>query len=225
MTRIGTTLTLLIGASLGLSACSDSIDEPKNDGTGEPGPTTGDVDTTFDHDNDGITPFELIERTRVEGAPSFTTHVHSCSKVRYANLGTLLTDLGVNVNNTAALSAGALYKSAASAMGIASYANRVRENIALTTSGASALFDVFVAAAPEVITALQNNTLARCPGVGAMFDAGGKCNQEAITCLIGQPAQPGHVDVCNKSVTSASDATTGQRIAVAALLAAAYTCE
>lgn len=223
MTRIGTTLSLLIGASLAIAGCSDSIEEPAP--STDTGGTTGGVDTTFDHDNDAISVWDLIERLRIEGPATFTSHVHSCSKVRYANLGTLLTDLGVNVNNTTALSAGALYKSSATAMGTASYANRVRENISLTTSGMSAMFDIFVAAAPEVISALQNNTVARCPAVGPLFDAANACNAEAITCLIGQPATPGHVDICNKSVTNASDVTTGQRIAVAALLAAAYTCE
>jgi hypothetical protein len=43
--------------------------------------------------------------------------------------------------------------------------------------------------------------------------------------LIGTPAQAAHLDFCNITVSSASDPATGKRIAVAALLAAAYTCE
>lgn len=219
MTRIGTTLSLLIGASLAVAGCSDSIEEPAP--PTDNGGTTGGVDTTFDHDNDSISVWDLIERLRLEGPSSFTSHVHSCSKVRYANLGTLLTDLGVSATGAA----GTLYKSSATAMGTSSYANRVRENISLTTSGMSAMFDIFVAAAPEVITALQNNTIARCPAVGPMFDAANTCNAEAITCLIGQPATSLHTDICNKAAAGSGDVPTGQRIAVAALLAAAYTCE
>jgi hypothetical protein len=226
MTRFGYTLTLLVGASLGVAACSDSIEQP-TDNTPPAGTTTGGDGNTFDHNNDTISVWDLINRLSQEGPPSFTSHMHSCSKVRYATLANVLTGLGVNVANTTALSAGALYKASASAYGQANYANRVRENVAITTSGASSEFDIFAAAADEVTAALP--TLARCQVGGvagpALFDGNSKCNIDAITCLIGTPATQGHVDVCNQSVTGASDPTIGKRIAVAALLAAAYTCE
>ena len=226
MTRFGYTLTILVGASLGVAACSDSIEEPTT--TPDPGSTTGGGDTTFDHENSGPTVWELIDRLTKEGPPSFTSHMHSCSKVRIANLGQVLTSVGVNlatVGTATAPSAGDLYKSGASALGASSYANRIRENIGITTSGASREFDIFAAAAPQVIAAIP--TLARCQvgGVGPQLFNGATCTAEGITCLIGTPAQPSHVQLCNLTITSASDQPTGQRLAVAALLAAAYTCE
>jgi hypothetical protein len=220
MTNFGFKMTILV-ASFGAVACSTDVnDEPTN----QPptGSTSGDESTTFDHENDGISPWELIDRLAKEGPPRYTSRVHSCPKVRYATLGNVLKALGVNTANTANLSAGQLYTSGFNAMGGASYANRVRENIAVTTSGASREFDIFAAAAPEIITAMP--TLARC-GNAAMFDAANQCRADGITCLIGTPATAAHLDFCNLTVTSASDVNVGKNIAVAAMLAAAYTCE
>ena len=224
MTRFGYTLTILLGASLGVAACSDSIEEPSNDKP-DPGSTTGGDDNTFDHDNDGPTVWELIDRLTKEGPPSFTSHMHSCSKVRYTTLGQVLTSVGVNIANTTALSAGDLYRTGASALGVASYSNRIRENIGITTSGASREFDIFAAAADEITAAVPN--LARCQvgGVGPQLFSGATCTADGITCLIGTPAQPSHVQLCNLTITGASDQTVGKRLAVAALMAAAYTCE
>lgn len=233
MIRFGSTLTLLIGASLAVaaSACSDTIEEPGNGSDGPSagnGDSTGNVDNTFDHNTDEISIWDLIERQKVEGPPSFTSHMHSCSKVRFDNLANVLTGIGVDINNKTAFSAGALYKASASAQGVANYANRIRENISLTTSGSSSMFDVFAAAAPEVEAKLH--TLPRCQVNGAaiapLFDATtNKCNLDAITCLIGAPATDAHKALCDKAVSEGSTPDIGKGIAVAALLAAAYTCE
>jgi hypothetical protein len=62
-----------------------------------------------------------------------------------------------------------------------------------------------------------------------MFDGSNACQPSGITCLVGyQPsasAMSSYVNLCNLTVTSASDTTVGKRLAVAAMLAAAYTCE
>jgi hypothetical protein len=232
MIRLGSTLTLLIGASLAVaaSACSNTIQDPSggdDQNTSAGGATTGTVDNTFDHDTEEISVWDLIERQKVEGPPSFTSHMHSCAKVRYTNLANVLTAIGVNVTNKTQFSAGALYTAAASAEGTANYANRIRENISVTTSGASAMFDIFAAAAPEIEANLSK--LPRCQQAGtpvpALFDANNQCNIDAITCLIGVPATAAHVALCNKAVTEGSTPDIGKGIAVAALLAAAYTCE
>ncbi len=225
MTRNGITLTILV-ASLGLAGCG-GLDEtaPPTDPTGGDG-TTGGEDTTFDHDNSGFNPFDLLDRLAKEGPPRFTSRVHSCAKVRYRTLGNVLTSLGVNVNNTANLSAGQLYTSGFNALGGPNYANRIRENLGITTSGASREFDIFAAGADEIITAVP--TLARCQvnGVGPqLFDASNACRPDGISCLIGTPAEAAHVEFCNVTVSGASDPAVGKRIAVAAILAAAYTCE
>src|SRR3569832_727416 len=90
--------------------------------------------------------------------------------------------------------------------------------------GASRELDIFAAGAPEVIAAFSAGTIARCPGA-KLFDASNACQPEGITCLTGVPATAEHVQFCNLPVTSASELPTGQKLAVAAILAAVYTCE
>jgi hypothetical protein len=222
MKRFGISFAILASSVLASSACTDDL-PPSN-----PlplGDTAGGTDTTYNHDDtSSISPWDLLARLTQEGPPSFTSHMHSCPKVKYTTLGNVLTGVGVNAANTVALSAGDLYTSGAAALGVANYPNRIRENVSITTSGASREFDIFAAGAPEVLAAFTANTIARCPGA-KLFDAGGACQPEGITCLIGQPATTDHVQFCNLTVSSASDVPTGQKLAVAAILAAAYTCE
>jgi hypothetical protein len=222
MTRL-TLLTILV-ASFG-AACTDESTPTEPNNTLPEGSTIGSEGQTFDHDNNVFDPWALIDRLAKEGPDTYTSKVHSCPKVRYRSFTTVLTSLGVNMANTTALSPGELYRDGYNAMGGPNFPNRIRENIAITTSGASRAFDIFAAAAPEIIAALP--TLARCNTGGAqaiLFD-GNTCRPDGITCLIGVPAQPAHVDFCNLTVTNASSIDVGKRIAVAALLAAAYTCE
>lgn len=223
MTRL-TLLTILV-ASFG-AACTDEPPVETPDNKPPDGSTSGSEGETYDHDNAGFDPFELIDRLSQEGPTRYTSRVHSCPKVRYRTVGAVLTSLGVNVASTTALSAGQLYRSGENAMGGPNYANRIRENITITTSGASRLFDIFAAASTEVINAVP--TLARCNvgGVPAvMFTANNTCDPSGIACLIGTDPTLAHVDFCNLTVTNASSIDAGKRIAVAALLAAAYTCE
>jgi len=225
MKTIGYTLAILASSVLA-SACTDNASSSTN--APPEGSTSGNEDTTFDHDNgDYISPWDLLDRLQKEGPPRYTSKVHSCSKVRYTTLGTVLSSMGVNVANATALSAGDLYKTGFNALGGPNYANRIRENIGISTSGASREFDIFAAAAPEVIAAFGNATsplMTRCPGA-VLFDANNTCQPSGITCLIGTPATADHLNFCNKTITSASDVATGQKLAVAAMLAAAYTCE
>ena len=226
MTKIGINLTILV-ASLGLTATAcGGLDDTTED-IPPTGSTSGGEDNTFDHDNSGFNPFDLIDRLAKQGPPRFTSRVHSCPKVRYLTLGRVLASVGINPANGANLSAGQLYRDGYNALGGPNYANRIRENIGITTSGASREFDIFAAGADEVIAAVP--TLVRCQvgGVGAqLFDATtNACRVDGITCLIGQPAQAAHLDFCNVTVSSASDVATGKRLAVAAMLAASYTCE
>jgi hypothetical protein len=227
MIRTATTLTLLVGASLGFAACTNNLDGGSGDDTGpvDNQDSTGGTDTSFDHPNDGPSVWDIIDRINKQGPISFTSKMHACAKIKYASISNVLTGLGVNMASTTALSAAVLYKNGAASLGAPSYANRVRENIAVTTSGSSTLFDTFVAAAPEIITAMP--TLEKCKVGGApavLFDAAG-CHADGISCIIGSAASAGHVELCNLTLSRASDPMVGQRLAVAALLAAAYTCE
>lgn len=226
MTRFGSTLTILLGASLGVAACADSIEDNTPPDQPMPGSTTGGDGTTFDHENDTISVWDLIERLTKEGPPSFTSQMHSCSKVRYSTLGNVLTSLGVNLANATNPSAGQLYTSGAASMGAPNYANRIRENLAVTTSGASRMFDTLAAGADEIMAAVATSPRCQTPaGAPVLIDANNQCHLEGITCLIGVPATQGHVELCNLTITRASNPTIGKRLAVAAMLAAAYTCE
>jgi hypothetical protein len=224
MTRL-TLLTILV-ASFGAACTDDTTPTETPDNTPPEGSTSGTEAETFDHDND-FDPFAVIDRLSKEGPARYTARVHSCPKVRFRTFGRLLTSLGVNVANTTPLSAGAIYRDMTSynAMGGPNFGARIRENITITTSGASRAFDIFAAAAPEIITAVP--TLQRCQsgGVPAVMFNGNTCDPTGIACLIGAPATLGHIDFCNLTVSNASTPDIGKRIAVAALLAAAYTCE
>jgi hypothetical protein len=186
--------------------------------------TAGGMGNTFDHDNETSDPFAVLQRIQNEGPPEISTRMHSCEKMKYATVGTVLKGLGVNMAATGATSAAVLYKGGSQAMGAPNYGARVAESIELTTAGATKLFDIFVQAAPEIIAAMPN--VAKKAGQPvSMFDAGGKCSADGIAFLQGAPATQAQIDLCNNIVGSASTAQIGQTLAVATLLAASHTCE
>lgn len=208
------------------AACSDdAVDDPPPNMPSE-GATTGGEHSTFNHDNTAINIYDFVDRVAREGPVTYTSRVHSCFKLRYATLGTVLTSVGVDITRTAAASAAALYRDGEAALGAPDYANRIRENRAITTAGAARMFDIFIAAADEIIAAVPS--LPRCRIAGnpvQLFDATDHCLIDGITCLIGVPAQQAHVEQCNSTILRATSHDIGKRIAVAALMAAAYTCE
>ena len=158
------------------------------------------------------------------GSPEVVARLHACGKIPYASLGSILSTRGVSLAAGAkgAVTAGALYTTGASALGVASYAGRVPEAIIASTSAIAKEFDILVAAAPEVQTNLTNSTA--CPGV-TIADATGKFSKDGISCLMGKPATDGHVTLANQLVTQAPDVATGVKLAISALLEAAHTCE
>lgn len=226
MTNMTKTLLALTAtaALAGLGACAE-------DGTQDPAPlpegnASGGEENTFDHEDTQVDVWALLERLQAEGPPKYTARVHSCSKIRYDNIGRILASRGVDLGNGDALSAAGLYRTGEQALGASNYLARVRENIELTTAGASRLFDIFVAAAPEIIANMPNRPECQVGGVGAtLFNASSQCVAEGITCLIGYPATASHIELCNLTVQRASDPEIGKRMAVAVLAAAAHTCE
>lgn len=217
----------LVASSALHAGCAGEVDggaDSEAPETIDPGPgdTVGDEDTTFDHDNSGTDPFELLERIATEGPPRYAARMHGCSKIRYQTLGNVLRSLGVVIGDDAPLSASDLYQTGYSALGGPNYDARVRENIDITTSAASRLFDIFAAAAPEIIANLPDQP--RCEGA-ELFDADGKCQASGVTCLLGVPATDAHLELCDLTVSRADTPELGQEIAVATLLAAAHTCE
>jgi hypothetical protein len=211
-------------AATALGACAE-------EDAGEPAPlpegnASGGEDNTFDHADTQVDVWELLERLQAEGPPKYTSRVHSCTKVRYATIGRLLASRGVDLGNLANLTAGNLYDTGDQALGAPNYAARVRENAEVTTAGSSRLFDIFVAAAPEIIANMPNRPECQIGGVGAtMFDASNACTADGISCLLGVPATASHIEICNLTVQRASDIELGKRMAVAVLAAAAHTCE
>src|SRR5262249_17796530 len=158
--------------------------------------------------------------------PELSTRMHSWQKIRYPDVGNILKSLGVNMAAPGATSAGLLYKNGSQAMGAPNYGARVAEAIELTTAGATKLFDIFVEAANEIITAMPNAAACKVAGAStSLLDAGGKCSMAGISCIQGAPATQAQLGLCNNIVTAASTPQIGQTLAVATLLAAAHSCE
>jgi hypothetical protein len=218
-------LPLSLGGQIGTH---DSNDNPTDDGADQ---TASGTDNSFEHmkdlsENGGKDPFEVLAQRQEEGPPEIRTRLHSCQKLRVVTLRNILADFGVKLDAQAATSAGQLLAKGTDALGAANYAARNGEALVWSNSGATKVHDIFVQAAPEIIAAMPN--VARCKidekGV-SMFDENNQCNEDAITCLIGKPATLEHVKICNQAVATATDVNKGKAIAVAAMLAAAHTCE
>ena len=200
-----------------------------------------DPGNTFDHFNDPGSsgtkdPFEILKERAQEGPPEVRTRLHSCTKIAYASLGTMLTALGVNLaavsTGPGPKTAGELYKTGGDALGVAKYDAREPESSFHTTASATKLFDIFVQAAPEIIANIQSQAACKYNGTGKpMFDATtGKCVYESLSCIMGRPATIDDLAICNLLVGQAAagdmaDLTIKRDIAVAVFLSAAHTCE
>lgn len=207
----------------------DDPQQPTDPSTGLPtgggGDTSGGDGNTFDHP-DKVDPWDVLERMTQEGPPSYSAHVHSCLKMKYATLGTVLASRGVALANTATTSAGFLYTNGAQAIGIASYPQRIAESTELTTAGASKMLDIFASAAPEIIAAMPNRAECTVNGVATqMFDATNACTVRGIECITGLPATGAQVELCSQVVLGATSLTNGKNMAVAVTMAAAQMCE
>ncbi len=169
---------------------------------------------------------ELLEGASPDGPVEVMARLHGCPKMKYATIGRLLASRGVDLARAGATSAGALWRSGDQALGAAQYVARVAESLELTTASASRLFDIFVQSAPEIIESMPDR--AECAVGGEttrMFGDAGHCTADGIACLTGVPATPAHLEMCNEIVARASSPEVGRTLAVAALAAAAHTCE
>jgi hypothetical protein len=159
------------------------------------------------------------------GTPDQVARMHGTQKIQYAMLGSFLTDLGVTMTaetkESAIPTAGDLYVQGSSALGAPLYGSRTPEMIIPSTAALAKEYDVFMAAAAEIMTGIGSST--RCPSV--VLISNGELTQDGISCLIGKPATADHVSLAQAIVAGASDATTGQQIAIATLLAAAHISE
>ncbi|MEZ4359497.1 MAG: hypothetical protein R3B48_04900 [Kofleriaceae bacterium] len=228
MTRFTTSLLLVLVA--GASACSSDIEDenlPDNNPGGEE--TSGNEDTTYDHENDGKSPWEVLAEQQAAGPMRYQSRIHGCVKVRYETVGNILTSRGVGTNGQARN----LFTTGQNSMGAPVYSARIRENLVPSTAGMSRLFDIFASASTEIIANFANVDACKVGGAAVpLFDNGGAtCNAEAFTCLAGTTITAAHIDICNKTIAGAKNAAgnpdqaLGQRLAVAVMLAAAHTCE
>lgn len=167
-------------------------------------------------------PFDVLDQSERSGPPRYTSRVHGCTKLRYATLGRVLASRGVDLAATDATSAGKIYSDGAQALGAANLGARVRENIDVGLATTAKAFEVWIQAAPEIIA----NQAARPECAGApVIDDNGHCNARGISCLIGVPATPDHVAICEQTIARAQTPDEGRRLAVAVIAAAAHTCE
>jgi len=156
--------------------------------------------------------------------PVTAARYHGCTKITYAALGSILNTRGAKL--TAATNALGIYKNGASALGVANYSGRAPEALLGSTSALAKEFDIFVAAAPEVLANAGAGTA--CSGV-TIADASGQFTKDGLTCLMGTLATDTHVTVANQAVLDAvaggATQAQGVQLAIAALLEAAHTCE
>ncbi len=202
--------------------------------------TSKDPNNNFHHLNDPVTagasdPFEILKQRASEGPPDVRTRLHSCNKLSYSALGEFLTSRGVNLDLAAGAgqppSAGDLFKAASTrdALGLANYDARMGEAPYYTISSATKMFDIFVQAAPQIIANIQNMPECQVNGVGStMFDVvTGRCEFNALSCIMARPATEDDLELCNLMISQASPAELPNRknVTIAAFLAAAHTCQ
>jgi hypothetical protein len=105
------------------------------------------------------------------------------------------------------------------ALGDANYAGRVGEASFASTSAMSKMFDIYTMSSYDAVA--DNFNAPACPGVKVL--EAGKFTKDGISCLMGKPATDEHVAIANDAI--AKNPTDGAKIAVAALLSAAHTCQ
>lgn len=224
-------VSLLGAASLfGLAGCEQGGSDKLIGGgtTWDPNFEAAGEENTFDHNKEmgsdpsnPVEPGELqLQETQV-GSAEVVARLHSLNKMPYDSLGRILSGIGVNTANQTANSAGALYRGGGSAMGVAVYTGRVPEALIPSTAALNKQFDIFMAAAPEIITNI--GTSRRCPQV--VLVQNNQFTEDGISCLMGKPAKQEHVILANQLVNQASTPQLGTQIAVATLLAASHTGE
>ena len=209
-----------------------------------PGGSNTNGSESFDHTNDpgesgSKDPFEILKERNEEGPPQIRTRLHSCTKLPYSSIGNFLSSRGVNMASAAVKSAGQLYQSGGDALGIARFDAREGELYFHTTAGATKLFDIFVQASSEIIANIGDPAKAPACTVNGkndpMFAPDGKsCTRDALSCITGRPASEDDEILCELMLSQAhahdgltydQDLAIKQKIAVAAFLSAAHTCE
>lgn len=229
-------LILLSSLALTLSACDENQDSltggaGSRGGQSSPHDTAGSEDSTYNHSNDPIgvgpdVPFDPPDpaAVRAVGAPELTSRLHSCGKMTVSSLGDLLQSRGLtgggnrpNGSNSAQQIFSA--RDTAPALGAANYPGRAPEAPFASTAAISKMFDIFTMASYDAVS--DNWSAPACPGVKVIEN--NQFTRDGLTCLMGKPATEAHVDIANDAI--AKNPTDGAKIAIAALLSAAHTCQ
>jgi hypothetical protein len=230
-------LTLIGVAALALGACTNGTSDQLNGGgdavgVGDPNGTAGNENTTYDHSNDpgGAAPgadFQPAEpaQVRLVGSPEVTSRLHSCGKMSVASIGSILATRGLTGGGAKPMGAQSgqqiyMANSAAPALGGANYNGRVPEAPFASTSAMAKMFDIFTMASYDAVAA--NWTAPACPGT-TIVGTDGKFTKDGLSCLMGKPARDEHLAIANDAISKNS--TDGAKIAIAALLSAAHTCQ
>ena len=228
-------LTLIGAAAIALGACTDGTSDSLTGGGtggGDPNGTAGGEETTFDHANDpgAATPGADFQppdpgQIKIVGSPEITARLHACGKISVKSLGDILASRGLTGGGTrpaGALSGQAIFAQGGSpaALGGANYNGRVPEAPFASTSAMAKMFDIFTMASYDAVNA--NWTAPACPGV-KVLGTDGKFTKDGLTCLMGKTAHDEHLAIANDAI--AKNPTDGAKIAIAALLSAAHTCQ
>jgi hypothetical protein len=194
----------------------------------DPNQTASGEGNTFNHPGalmggqNGTTDIALRHREEQQiGGPDEVARLHGAQKISYAALGRMLTDFGVDLSGSDPLSAAQLYNDGKNALGAPIYGSRTPEMWTPSTSALAKEYDIFFAAAPDIIANIGGSK--RCPGVVLLQND--QLTEDGISCLLGKPATPAHLTLANKLIAESGDPTKGAQIAVATLLAAAHISE
>jgi hypothetical protein len=172
-------------------------------------------------DNGAQSPEEKRAEELAIGTPDVVARLHGCTKLSVLQIRSLLASRGVNMASTAPGSAGKIFADGQASLGAPNYGARLPEANFASTASAAKLFDIFVAAAPEIETNLASSS--GCGGVTLFAD--GAFTKDGVSCIIAKPASDVHVNLANQAIAEATSPAVGRRLGIAALLAAAHTCE
>ncbi|MDB4940744.1 MAG: hypothetical protein JWP97_278 [Labilithrix sp.] len=230
-------LTLLAASALALVACdngtSDSLSNGNGGGIGDPNGTAGGEDTTFDHINDpngaapgaDTNPPTEAAQVKIVGSPEVTSRLHACGKLTVSSIGSILTTRGLTgggMRPNGVQSGQGIYMAngTAAALGAANYNGRVGEAPFSSASAMAKMFDIFAMASYDAV--VDGWAAPACPDT-KVLGADGKFTKDGLSCLMGKPASAEHLAVANDAITK--NPADGAKIAIAAVLAAAHTCQ
>ncbi len=225
--RLGLAVTLGFGLSSCIGTPADGNNPQQQNQNNQQG-TIGD-DYGIDHD----TALDNIGDVFKDGrqlAPQEGEKLRSCGKLRFDTLKIALKSRGINVDNTANGSAGALLKRAEPVWGLANFPSRVPETTRNSTSGLVGLQDIMIAVGEELVTNMnQDGAFGNGACQGSKLFEGMACNKDGFACLLGVTPSQRQIDLCSNLINDTGNGVTDvllrKRFAVAALAGVSFLCD